>query len=146
MSSMNTPTGLENGMQSNDPRYDYDVIIVGAGIVGAMVARTLARYDLDILWLEKEEDICTGATAANSALIHGGYAAVPGTLKAEMNVRANPMWDQLAEELQFSFERSGTYVVAIGEEEREVLAELEARAEVNGVPVEIISGEAMKAR
>ena len=146
MSSMNTPTGLENGMQSNDPRYDYDVIIVGAGIVGAMVARTLARYDLDILWLEKEEDICTGATAANSALIHGGYAAVPGTLKAEMNGRANPMWDQLAEELQFSFERSGTYVVAIGEEEREVLTELEERAEVNGVPVEIISGEAMKAR
>lgn len=145
MSRAETETMTEDFMQTDAHAYDYDVIIVGAGIVGAMVARTLARYDLDILWIEREEDICTGATAANSALIHGGYAAVPGTLKAEMNVKANPMWDQLAEELQFSFERSGTYVVAIGEEEREALAELEARAEANGVPVEIIAGEAMKA-
>jgi glycerol-3-phosphate dehydrogenase len=156
VNGVNPTAEMEDGMQPNAQHtdsesdhgrsYDYDVIIIGAGIVGAMVARTLSRYDLDILWIEKEEDICTGATAANSALIHGGYAAEPGTLKAEMNVRANPMWDQLAEELQFSFERSGTYVVAIGEEEREALAALEARAEANRVPVEIISGEAMKAR
>ena len=49
----------------------YDIIIIGAGIVGAMVARTLARYDLDVLWIEKESDICTGATAANSAIGRG---------------------------------------------------------------------------
>ncbi|MGC9521469.1 MAG: NAD(P)/FAD-dependent oxidoreductase [Anaerolineae bacterium] len=124
----------------------YDVVIVGAGIVGAMVARRLSRYQLDILWIEKEADICTGATSANSAIIHGGYAATPGTLKAEMNVKGNPMWDRLAEELQFSFDRCGTYVVAIGEMERRELLEQEARGKANGVPVEIISAEEMRRR
>ncbi len=125
---------------------DYDIIIVGAGIVGAMVARFLSRYDLDILWIEKEADICTGATSANSAIIHGGYDALPGSLKAELNVLGNAMWDHLADELQFSFERCGTYVVAIGDEEREALDEQAERGRANGVPVEIISGEEMRRR
>ncbi|MEA3396903.1 MAG: FAD-dependent oxidoreductase, partial [Chloroflexota bacterium] len=124
----------------------YDVIVVGAGIIGSMVARCLSRYDLKILLIEKESDICTGATAANSALIHGGYDALPGSLKAEMNVKGNAAWEQLSQELQFPFERRGTYVVAIGAEERPRLDELAARAEVNGVPVELISGAEMLKR
>jgi glycerol-3-phosphate dehydrogenase len=131
---------------TSDRRPDYDVILIGAGVVGAMVARFLSRYDLDLLWIEKEADICTGATSANSALIHGGYDAIPGSLKAELNVRGNAMWDRLADELQFSFERCGTYVVAIGDDEREALDEQAARGRANGVPVEIISGEEMRRR
>ncbi len=125
---------------------DYDVIIVGAGVVGAMVARFLSRFALDILWIEKEADVCTGATSANSAVIHGGYDAVPGSLKAEMNVRGNAMWDRLAQELHFSFDRCGTYVVAVGVEERQALEEQAARGQANGVPVEIISGDEMRRR
>ncbi|MBN1878064.1 MAG: NAD(P)/FAD-dependent oxidoreductase [Anaerolineae bacterium] len=124
----------------------YDIIIIGAGVTGAMIARFLARYNLKILWIEKAVDVCTGATAANSALIHGGYDTVPGTLKAEMNTKANPMWDQLAEELHFGFERCGTYVVAVGEEERTLLEELHLRGEANNIPTEIISGAEMRAR
>ncbi len=124
----------------------YDIIIVGAGIVGAMVARYLSRYQLKILWIEKEADICMGASAANSAIVHGGYAVEPGTLKAELNVRGNAMWDQLAEELHFSFERCGTYAVAIGSEEQEALRAEEARARANGVPYQLISGEEMRRR
>jgi len=124
----------------------YDVIIVGAGIIGSMVARFLSRYDLKILLIEKESDVCTGATAANSALIHGGYDAMPGSLKAEMNVKGNTAWEQLSQELQFPFERRGTYVVAIGAEELSRLDELVAHAEVNGVPVELISGAEMLKR
>ncbi|HOT91165.1 MAG TPA: NAD(P)/FAD-dependent oxidoreductase [Anaerolineae bacterium] len=124
----------------------YDIIIIGAGIVGSMVARTLARYDLDILWIEKESDICTGATAANSAIIHGGYDAVPGSLKAQTNIAGNAMWDQLAAELQFPFARTGTYVVAIGAAELAALDELKQRGDIGGVPTEIISGEAMRQR
>ncbi|MBN1922247.1 MAG: NAD(P)/FAD-dependent oxidoreductase [Anaerolineae bacterium] len=124
----------------------YDIIIIGAGIVGTMIARTLARYDLRILWIEKASDICTGATGANSALIHAGHDAIPGSLKAEMNVKANPMWDRLSEELHFAFGRTGAYVVAIGAGEYSKLEELLARAQQNGVPAEIISGEEMRQR
>ncbi len=124
----------------------YDIIIIGAGIVGAMTARWLSRYDLRILWIEKESDICTGATAANSALVHAGHDAVPGSLKAEMNVKANPMWDRLSEELDFAFGRTGAYVVAIGAEECAKLEQLLARAQQNGVPAEIISGAEMRQR
>ncbi|MEJ5311042.1 MAG: NAD(P)/FAD-dependent oxidoreductase [Anaerolineae bacterium] len=124
----------------------YDIIIIGAGIVGAMVARTLSRYDLDVLWIEKESDICTGATAANSAIVHGGYDAVPGSLKAQTNIAGNAMWDQLAAELQFPFARTGTYVVAIGAEELAALEELKQRGDIGGVPTEIISGAAMRER
>ncbi len=124
----------------------YDIIIIGAGIVGAMVARTLSRYDLDVLWIEKESDICTGATAANSAIVHGGYDAVPGSLKAETNIAGNAMWDRLAAELQFPFARTGTYVVAIGAEELAALAELKQRGDAGGVPTESISGEEMRRR
>ena len=126
--------------------HQYDITIIGAGVIGAMVARTLARYDLDILWLEKAPDVCTGATAANSAIIHGGYDAMPGSLKAETNVRGNALWDQLAAELQFPFARTGTYVVAIGEDELPALDELKRRGDASGVPTEIISGAEMRRR
>jgi glycerol-3-phosphate dehydrogenase len=131
----------------------YDIIIIGAGIVGAMVARFLSQYEvdgsgpLDILLIEREADVCMGATSANTAIIHAGYNPPPGTLKAEMNVRANAMWDQLAEELQFPFERCGDYVVAVGEEELPKLDLLMTRGEANGVPgMTLISGEEMRRR
>jgi len=124
----------------------HDIIIIGAGIIGAMIARTLARYDLRILWIEKASDICTGATAANSALIHAGHDAIPGSLKAEMNLQSNPMWDRLSEELHFAFGRTGAYVVAIGADEYARLEQLLERAQQNGVPAEIISGEEMRQR
>ncbi len=123
---------------------DYDIIIVGAGIVGSMIARFLSRYNLRILLIEKASDLCTGATSANSALIHGGYDAIPGTLKAEMNTRGNPMWDKLAAELNFGFKRCGTYVVAMGADELDALQTLITRAEVNKVPVELVSAQAMR--
>lgn len=133
-------------MQATTNPKPYNVILIGAGVVGAMIARTLSQYRLDILWIEKEADICTGATSANSAIIHGGYAAHPGTLKAEMNAKANPMWDALAEELNFSFSRCGTYVVAVGDEQRAALQGLVDQGVANGIPVEIISGEEMRRR
>jgi glycerol-3-phosphate dehydrogenase len=124
---------------------NYDIIIIGAGIVGAMIARFLSRFDLRILLIEKASDLCTGATSANSALIHGGYDAVPGTLKAEMNTRGNPMWDQLSAELSFGYKRCGTYVVAIGKDELSRLDVLRARADANNVPVELVPAEVMRA-
>ncbi len=94
----------------------YDVIVIGGGVVGCMIARNLSRYQLSILLIEKEADIGMGATSANSAIVHAGYDPLPGSLKAKLNVQANGMWDTLAGELNFPFERRGDYVVAVGED------------------------------
>jgi len=112
----------------------YDVIIIGAGVVGSMVARFLSRYKLDILLIEKDSDIGMGASSANTAIVHAGYDPKPGSLKAEMNVKGNQMFDQLAGELNFSFERRGDYVVSIGPEEYGKLETLRQQGLANGVP------------
>jgi glycerol-3-phosphate dehydrogenase len=126
---------------------NYDVIIIGAGVVGCMVARFLSRYKLDILHIEKEVDVCMGTTAGNTAIIHAGYDPVPGSLKAVMNVQGNKMWDTLAGELSIPFERRGDYVVAIGEEELPALDELWDRGVKNGVPGMImLSGAEVRRR
>ncbi len=125
----------------------YDVIVIGAGVVGCMVARTLSRYKLDILLIEKEADVCMGTTAANTAIIHAGYDPVPGSLKAVMNVAGNRMWDTLAGELSIPFERRGDYVVAIGEEELPALDELWERGVKNSVPgMLMLSGDEVHRR
>lgn len=126
---------------------DYDVVIIGAGVVGSLIARALSRYDLSILWLEKETDVGSGTTAGNSAIVHAGYDPVPGTLKATLNMAGNRLWDQLAAELNFAFERCGDYVVAIGDDELPALTSLLERGRHNGVPgLEIISAEEMRRR
>ena len=111
----------------------YDVIIIGGGVVGCMTARYLSRFQLDILLVEKRSDIGSVSSAANTALIHPGYNAVTGSMKAKMNLIANPMWNQLSEELNFSFNRCGDYVVAIGEDELSKLDTLFERGKSNGV-------------
>ena len=98
-----------------------------------MIARWLSRYKASVLLIEKEADICMGATSANTAIVHAGYDPLPGSLKARMNVAGNPMWDQLSGELNFPFERRGDYVVAIGEEELPGLDTLMVQGKKNGV-------------
>lgn len=123
----------------------YDVIIIGGGVVGCMTARALSRYNLSILLIEKEADIGMGASSANSAIVHAGHDPVPGTLKAEMNRLANPMWNQFSAELGIPFKRTGAYIVSI-DEGCGCLDALQERAKQNGVPCEIISADEMKRR
>ena len=112
----------------------YDLIIIGGGVVGCMIARWLSRYEGRVLLIEKEADLCMGASAANTAIVHAGYDPRPGSLKARMNVDGNQMWDQLSGELNFPFERRGDYVVAIGEKELPALDTLMEYGRKNGVP------------
>lgn len=88
---------------------DFDVVIIGAGIVGAMVAHFLSRYSLQILVLEKQADVCMGASGGNAATIHAGHSSHPGSLKTVMNVKANPMWDNLSSELGIPYKRCGEF-------------------------------------
>ena len=119
----------------------YDVIIVGAGVTGAMIARKLSRYNLSIALLEKENDVGNVTSNANSAIIHSGYDPVPGTLKAKLNVLGNQMFDDIARELDVHFNRCGSLTVAINEEQMKMLYDLEKRSEENGVPVQILPKE-----
>lgn len=112
----------------------YDVIIIGAGIAGCAIARELSRYKLSICVVEKEEDVCCGTSKANSAIIHAGYDALPGTLKAELNVIGNSMMDELSRELDFEFRRNGSLVVMRKDDDRSRLEELYERGIKNKVP------------
>lgn len=125
----------------------FDIIIIGAGIVGSLVARYLSKYKLNILLIEKEDDIGMGTSAANTAAIHAGYDAIPGSNKAATNVKAVDMWPQLSQELGIQYDRCGDYVVAVNEDELNILEELFARGKQNGVAgLEIIDGDEMRRR
>lgn len=111
----------------------YDVIIIGAGVCGAAIARELSRYQAKICVLEKEEDVCCGTSKANSAIAHAGYDAVTGTLKAKLNVRGNELMGGLSEELDFPFERNGSLVLCLNEMDLPNLQALYDRGVANGV-------------
>ncbi len=113
----------------------YDIIIIGAGIIGSMVARYLSGYELDILMIEKEIDVGMCPSSANSAIIHAGYDPEPGSLKAKLNVEGNRLWENLAGELDIPFKRTGSYVVSFGQEEFKKLQNLYEKGVNNGVPM-----------
>jgi len=122
----------------------YDVIVAGGGVVGCFIARALSRYRLRVLVLERESDVCSGTSKANSAIVHAGYDAKPGSLKASLNVAGNRMYDQVCADLGVLFQRCGTYVVAVSEDDLSTLDELYQRGLRNGVPgLSIISREEM---
>jgi len=121
---------------------ETEVLIVGGGITGSGIARELSRYELDITLIEKHSDIASGTTKANNGMVHSGYAASPGSLKAELNVRGNAKYDQWSEELNFNFVRSGSFVVGFNEKDREHIEEYYQKGSKNGVPgIEIITGD-----
>lgn len=120
----------------------YDVIVIGAGVSGCAVARELARKERRIAVLEQALDVCEGTSKANSGIVHAGHDALPGTLKAKLNVLGNEKMEALSEELDFPFERNGSLVLCFDGEDLPRLTELKERGEQNGVKgLEILSPE-----
>ena len=111
----------------------YDVIIIGAGVTGAMTARELSRYDLRVLVVEKENDAARGASCANSGIVHAGFDAMPGTLKAKLNVLGSNMMKDIAAELSVPYRNNGSMVLAFSPEEDLKIKELYDRGIANGV-------------
>jgi len=109
----------------------YDYVIIGAGIIGTMIARELSRYELKVLVLEKENDVANVQTLANSAIIHSGHNPTPNSLKAKLNVSGNKMYDDLERELDIPLLRCGAFVVAHGVEEEKQLLELIETSKAN---------------
>lgn len=124
---------------------EYDVIVIGAGVVGSATARELARFDLRVLVLEAGLDLACGATRANSGVVHAGYDPLPGTLKAKYNVAGSALFEQWQRELGFAFFRNGALVLAFDEGEREALEGLLERASINGVEgVSIVEADELR--
>ena len=123
----------------------FDVLITGAGGVGGMIARTLSAYDLKICIVEKENDVAMGATKANSAIVHAGFDAKVGTLKAKFNVRGSELMPKVAEELGVKYENNGSLVIGFTEEDREIIEALYERGCTNGVKeLKIVEKEELK--
>lgn len=120
----------------------YDVAIIGGGVVGGMLARTLSAYDLRICVLEKENDVAMGASRANSGIVHAGYDAAEGSLKARLNVRGSQMMRQVTEELGVPYRNNGSMVIGFGNEDRKAIEVLYDRGMKNGVEkLRILDGD-----
>lgn len=124
----------------------YDVVVIGGGVVGGLIARELSRYQLKICVLEKAHDVAMGATKANSAIVHAGYDAREGSLKAKLNVRGSEMMEQVCAELGVKYRRNGSLVIGFTDEDRETVKTLVARGIHNGVKgVRLVEKEELKA-
>lgn len=111
----------------------FDVAIIGAGVVGGLVARELTRYELRVCILESGSDVALGATRANSAIVHAGFDAAEGSLKARLNVRGSRMMEGVCSELGVKYKNNGSLVVGFNEEDRATLKGLLERGKKNGV-------------
>ena len=121
---------------------EYDVIVIGAGVVGSAIARELSKYDLKICVLEKEEDVCSGTSKANSGIVHGGFDPAVGSVMAKMNIRGAELIRELHETLDFAYKQNGSMVLCFDETDLPVLQKLYDRGIANGVKeMCIVSGE-----
>jgi glycerol-3-phosphate dehydrogenase len=122
-----------NTNTNNTDNSEYDVCIIGAGCIGAAVARELSKYSLKILWLEAADDVSQGATKGNSGIVHAGYDDKPGTNHAKYCWKGNQMFKDLDRDLRFGYQVNGSFVLCTKEEDRKVLEELMERGAINGV-------------
>lgn len=110
-----------------------DVVIIGAGVTGSSIARELSRRQLDVLVIERASDVCEGTSKANSGIVHAGFDAKPGTLKAKLNVEGSKLMPSLSKELDFPFKRNGSLVLCFDEADLPKLNDLYDKAVKNGV-------------
>ncbi len=121
---------------------EFDVVVIGGGLLGCFAARNLCRRKLHIALIEAREDVCTGVSRANTAIVYPGYDHKPGSLKAEMTVRANARFAELCAELDVPFSRCGSLMLSCGERADAVLREKYRNGLSMAVPgLRLLSGE-----
>jgi len=111
----------------------YDVIIIGGGVTGCSIARTLSKYNLKVCLLEKEAEIASGTTKANSGVIHAGYASSREYIKRYLCIKGNKLYDQAAKELNFPFKRIGSFIVALEDNQIKGLEEYRKKGTEDGI-------------
>ena len=121
---------------------DYDAVVIGGGVIGSAIIRYLSLYNMKTLLVEKEEDISSGTTKANSGIVHAGYDPEPGTLKAKLNVKGAKMIKEESGKLHFDYKVNGAMVASFSPNDDYKIDELYERGIKNGVEdMEIISGD-----
>lgn len=123
-----------------------DVLIIGCGITGAAVAYELSKYQFKTAILEAENDVSTGTTKANSAILHAGYDPKPGTLMAKLNVEGVRLAKELCQKLDVPYKQTGSLVLAFNETEKEHLNKLYQNGVENGVNVQLLSKDEVLAK
>lgn len=111
-----------------------DILIIGAGVTGTALARVLSRYEASVAVIDRAPDAAEGASKANSGIVHAGYDAEPGSLKAKLNVQGATMYQAVCEELGVPYSQPGALVVAFAESDRPTIEKLYAQGIANGVP------------
>src|SRR5689334_23825410 len=134
---MERGSGIRCGAKGDDVQMSAvpetaDVVVVGAGIVGCAIARALAGTALSVTLLEARGDVGDGTSKANTALLHTGFDATPGTLESRLVARGYGLLGAYAEEVGIPVERTGALLVAWTDEERDTLPRLKDKAERNG--------------
>lgn len=122
-----------------------DIVIIGGGVIGTLIAYACSRYNCNVTLIEKENDVANSTSMANSAIIHAGYDPRDNTLKAAMNLRGAQLYPTLCRELKVDYKQVGSLVVAMNDEQCAALAELKARADQRGIVVSLIDGDEARA-
>ena len=123
----------------------YDIAIIGAGVVGGMVARSLSAYDAKICIIDSHIDAAMGASGANSGIVHAGYDAKPGSLKAKFNVFGAAMMPETCRVLGVPYKNTGSFVLAFNEEDEIQLRILYDNGIAGGIEgLELISGDKVR--
>lgn len=122
----------------------YDVAVIGCGVVGSLIARELTKYDVKVCMLEKENDVAMGASKANSGIVHAGFDAKPGSLKAKLNVEGCRMMPSICKNLGVKYKNNGSIVIGFDDDDMKHIAELYDRGTSNGVKnMEILDKNAL---
>lgn len=121
------------------------IIVIGGGVIGCAVARELSAYDVDVTVIERNNDVATGTSKANSGIVHAGFDAHPGTMKARFNVAGSKMFAAVARELDFPYRQNGALVLNFSDEGNKKLSELLEQGRLNGVEgLKILSGDEVR--
>ena len=114
------------------PRLDRDVVVVGAGVVGTAIARELSRFELRCTLVEAAADVGAGTSKANTALLHTGFDAKPGTLEARLVRRGHELLSEYAPKVGIPLAHTGALVVAWSDKQRRAFPGIVERAHANG--------------